>query len=159
MLTNSVDERYTVEVTVRKWKRDSRGDWKWCGYLKDVHTNDQGIYVYKVQEGTWIELHMVNRGVQVDISCVCEQMDQYLQRMRHYYRVILFPREEHSMNVFRVEGGVIDVRSEDPPHRRRRCWMRCERFFFLLTLLFRGLYTFDTPKTYDKLVSLNTSGR
>ncbi len=117
MLTNSVDERYTVEVTARKWKRDSRGDWKWCGYLKDVHANDQGIYVYKVQEGTWIELYMVNRGVQVDISCVCEQMDQYLQRMRHYYRVILFPREEHSMNAFRVEGGVIDVRSEDPPHR------------------------------------------
>ena len=42
MLTNSVDERYTVEVTGRKWKRDSRGGWEWCGYLKEVRADGEG---------------------------------------------------------------------------------------------------------------------
>ncbi len=73
--------------------------------------------MYKVKVGTWIELHMLNRGVQVDIEFEREQMGAHSRHMRHYHGVRLVPGEEHCMNTFRIGGNVIDVRVLDDAHR------------------------------------------
>ena len=66
MLTKSADELVTVQVTPRKWSRgvSGSGPWKWEGYLGDVEANAVGVCVYHVRERQWIDVHLMNMGVE-----------------------------------------------------------------------------------------------
>jgi hypothetical protein len=109
---NPIYEHYRVEVTCNKYRLDENGDWEWRGYLQDVEANTAGIRVYRVHEGTWIEVHMLNRGVEVELDLTRSEVHERgvhpIPSVRHY-SVRLAPREEHSMAKFRVGGYVTEV--------------------------------------------------
>jgi hypothetical protein len=84
MLTTNADplyEQYAVEVTCSKYGLDEHGALVWRGHLPDVEPDTRGVRAYQVREGTWIEVHLLNRGVEValDLTC-CEVYEGVLTR-------------------------------------------------------------------------------
>ena len=64
-------ERYQVDVTCNRYMIKDDGEWKWQGQLADVQANADGVRVFSVREGTWIEVRLANMGVEVPLDLTC----------------------------------------------------------------------------------------
>ena len=105
-------ERYQVEVTCVKWRLKDDGLYEWRGQLADVPPNAQGVRVFSVPEGTWIDVQLLNRGVQVTVDLTIkegfEQGASTRRRVRNYAEE-LERREQHRVPVFCVQRDAIQV--------------------------------------------------
>jgi hypothetical protein len=115
MMTTSTDptyERYQVQVTCVKWILKDDGTWEWNGQLADVPPNAQGVRVFSVREGTWIGVHLLNRGVEVTVDLTInegfEPGARTRQRVRNYADR-LARRVEHEVPILCVQGDAIQV--------------------------------------------------
>ena len=106
MLTTSDDptyERYQVDVTCHKCSKADDGEWTWRGQLPDVQANADGVRVFRVLEGTWIEVRLANMGVEVplDLTYGFERaaVGNYMHRLPR--------RGQHSMPRFCVRNDPI----------------------------------------------------
>jgi hypothetical protein len=87
--------------------------------------------VYKVSEGTWIAVDLLNRGVEVVIDLTClevHERDEYTQGGVSNYDVRLAPREENRMAKCRVGGHVIDVQVQTWMGRPLGVHLQFEKF-------------------------------
>ncbi len=45
----------------------------WRGYLPDPEPDARGVRAYTVREGTFVEVGLLNRGVEVDVEVTCRE--------------------------------------------------------------------------------------